>query len=207
LAKETGKSFFRCQSVVDFFMVGQELTAYILVGGDSRRMGVDKLFLRINGLSLLERVITTCKRCFVTVKLVSGCSDKFSSFNYAVVKDSPMAHGPMAGIIAALEDCESDRCFVTAADLFDLGTKVITTLLSEYKGQQYLGLRESGGVQPLCGIYHASALDTMYEFAQNGEYRMTELVHALAHDVIDLPIGRWRNLNSPEDIVIGGLNG
>ena len=26
----------------------------------------------------------------------------------------------MAGVIAALEDCENDNCFMTAADLFDL---------------------------------------------------------------------------------------
>ncbi len=188
-------------------MVGKEITAYILAGGSSRRMGADKLFLQIQGRSLLERTIAACDSRFSVVKLVSGPSDKFSLLDYPVVVDSPVARGPMAGVIAALEDSDRDNCFVTAADLFDLRTEIIDTLISRYTGQQYFGLRETRGIQPLCGIYHTSALDILYEFAQRGEFSMTKLVQALAHDIIDLPAGRWRNLNSPEDLVRGGLDG
>ncbi len=196
-----------CQPVVDFFMVGKEITAYILAGGSSRRMGTDKLFLQIEGRSLLERTISVCEPYFGQVKLVSGNSDKFSSLDYPVVIDSPMANGPMAGIIAALKDCATDNCFVTAADLFDLKVDVITALISRYNGQQYLGLLESGGVQPLCGIYNKSALEVFYRFAQNGKYCMTEAVIAMDHHGITLPAGDWRNINSPADLPIGGYGG
>jgi molybdopterin-guanine dinucleotide biosynthesis protein A len=112
----------------------------------------------------------------------------------------------MAGVIAALEDCKTDYCFVTAADLADLSTEIITLLVDMYNNQQYLGLRESGGVQPLCGIYHKSALDVFYNRAQKADFGMTRAVKAMNHKGVILPAGQWRNINCPEDLGTGSLN-
>jgi molybdopterin-guanine dinucleotide biosynthesis protein A len=188
-------------------MVGKDLIAYILAGGSSRRMGVDKLFLQISGQPLLARALATCEAYFRQVKLVAGQSAKFSSLDYPVVLDSPRARGPMAGVIAALEDCGTDVCFVTAADLFDLSVEVIASLLTKYRGQQYFGLIETNRLQPLCGIYHKSSLNVFYRCAQNGEFRMADALKALNHGGVVLPSGRWRNINNREDLVMGGLNG
>jgi len=188
-------------------MIKRDLIAYVLAGGSSRRMGVDKLFLRIDGQSLLERTMATCEACFKQVKLVSGQSPKFSSLDYAVVLDSPKARGPMAGVIAALEDCNTDSCFVTAADLFDLSIEVITLLINQYHDQHYLGLIETNGLQPLCGIYHKSSLDVLYRCAQNGEYCLAAAMKELNHSGIVLPTDQWRNINYREDLAKWGLNG
>ncbi len=170
-------------------------------------MGVDKLFLQVGGKSLLERTIAVCEACFGQVKLVAGQSDRFSALDYEVVEDSPRALGPMAGVIAALEDCSAESCFVTAADMFDLSAEIIASLISRYRSQQYLGLIETSGLQPLCGLYHRSSLQTLYRFADNGEYGMTKAVTALNHSGLALPDGQWRNINYQEDLAMGGLNG
>ena len=188
-------------------MIRSDFIAYVLAGGSSHRMRVDKLFLQIGGQSLLERAIATCEPCFRQVRLVAGQSDRFSSLDYTVVLDSPRASGPMAGVIAALEDCETDSCFLTAADLFDLSAEVIESLVDQYRGQQYLGVKESSGLQPLCGIYHRSSLGAFYRCAQNGKYRMADALNELKSDGVALPSGQWRNINSPEDLAVGGLNG
>ncbi len=169
-------------------------------------MGANKLFMLINGQSLLERTIAVCKECFVTVKLVAGHAAGFSSLDIPVVRDNPNARGPMAGVIAALEDCRADRCFVTAADLFDLRAEVIVPLIAQYRDQQYLGVTESNGLQPLCGIYHESSLDTFHRFAKQGDFCMNEAVKTLNHEGVALPEGQWRNLNIPEDLPKAGLN-
>jgi molybdopterin-guanine dinucleotide biosynthesis protein A len=188
-------------------MIRSDFIAYVLAGGSSHRMRVDKLFLQIGGQSLLERAIATCEPCFRQVRLVAGQSDRFSSLDYTVVLDSPRASGPMAGVIAALEDCETDSCFLTAADLFDLSSEVIESLVAQYRGQQYLGVKESSGLQPLCGIYHRSSLGAFYRCAQNGKYRMADALNELKSDGVALPSGQWRNINSPEDLAVGGLDG
>jgi molybdopterin-guanine dinucleotide biosynthesis protein A len=184
-------------------MVAESIDGYVLAGGSSRRMGADKLFLQVDGKSLLERMVDVCERCFNRVKLVAGESEKLLSLNREVVQDNPVAKGPLAGIIAAIEDCRSDCCFITAADLVDLNAEMIESLVSQYKGQQYLGFMESGGLQPLCGIYHRSSLENLYECAKRGIFRMSEVVKILDHAGFALPSIRWRNINYPEDLAVG----
>ncbi len=166
-------------------------------------MGVDKLFLQIDGRSMLERTIDVCERCFSRVKLVAGEPARLSSLNREVILDSPMARGPMAGVIAALEDCDQDCCFVTAADLLDLSTEIIESLVSRYSGQQYFGLMEPNGLQPLCGIYHKSSLKSLYHFARTKEFSVAALVRTLDHNHIVVSSSRWRNINYPEDLTVG----
>jgi molybdopterin-guanine dinucleotide biosynthesis protein A len=187
-------------------MTTVNFNAYILAGGSSRRMGVDKLFLQIEGRSMLERAIATCKSCFRRVKLAAGQADRLSSLDCEVIIDSTKAKGPMAGIIAALEDCRTNSCFVTAADLPDLSAEMIESLVSQYRGQQYFGFIEANNIQPLCGIYHVSSLEVFYRFAQNNDFRMTEAVEALNYGGIDLPECRWRNINRPQDLPDGASN-
>ena len=174
--------------------------AYVLAGGQSRRMGTDKLSLVIGGVSLLERTIAKCAASFKQVKLVAPMIGKLAELGYPVVLDSPTASGPMAGVIAALEDCPADQCFVTAADLFDLSPHVIDLLVSQYRGQQYYGLREQRGIQPLCGIYHKSALALFKTRAEKGRFGMGDALREMDTDSVALPSGQWRNINCPEDL-------
>ncbi|MCP4583105.1 MAG: molybdenum cofactor guanylyltransferase [candidate division Zixibacteria bacterium] len=188
-------------------MFRENLDAYILAGGRSRRMGTDKLYLQIDGQTLLERTIATCRACLKKVKLVAGNSARLSSLSVELVLDSPMAKGPMAGIIAALEDCETETCFITAVDLPDLNPDVVESIIDRYEGQQYFGLLEANGLQPLCGIYHKSALEVFYQFARNKGFSVTEVVKTLNYDVINVDSPRWRNLNYPEDLAVGEFDG
>lgn len=170
-------------------------------------MGEDKLFLQIGDQTLLARTIATCEECCEKVKLVAGNPARLSTLGIEVVPDSPVARGPMAGIIAALEDSYSDVCFVTAADLPDLNKTIIESLIARYGGQQYFGLMESGGLQPLCGIYGGSSLDAFYRFAREGNFSVAAAVESLDYEALALPSIRWRNINYPEDLAAGGRDG
>jgi molybdopterin-guanine dinucleotide biosynthesis protein A len=188
------------------FMMKLILNAYILAGGQSRRLGKDKLYVQVDGQTLLENVVNICRKCFNEVKLVARDSTIISFSDIEIVIDSPKAEGPMAGVIAALENCPLDSCFITAVDLPDLNIEIVETLINNYEGQQYFGLEEAGGLQPLCGIYEKSALEVFYRSARNKNYSVTEVVRSLDYDLIDLKSRQWRNVNSPEDLTIGGIN-
>jgi molybdopterin-guanine dinucleotide biosynthesis protein A len=181
----------------------EKINAYILAGGKSRRLGVNKLHVRVGGQSLLEHTIDTCNTSFEQVKLVAGSRKELSRFGCSVVVDSPLARGPMAGVIAALEDCRSDRCFITAADLPDLTNRLIKSILSQYQDQQYLGVIEPSGLQPLCGIYDLSSLDVLKRAARGGEYSLNRTMQFLNHSGICPPGDRWRNINYPRDLAAG----
>jgi molybdopterin-guanine dinucleotide biosynthesis protein A len=163
-------------------------------------MGRDKLFLEIGGAPLLMRTVRSCRRKFATVTLVAGALKKLEKLGCRVLLDWPRAAGPMAGIIAALEDCPDQVCFVTAADLYDLDGRVIERLVSAYRGEQYVGLSEAGLPQPLCGLYHRSALPHLTKRAADGDFRMIEALAGLKHRLLQTDDMIWRNINRPGDL-------
>jgi molybdopterin-guanine dinucleotide biosynthesis protein A len=179
--------------------------AYILAGGKSRRMGQDKLFAEACGQTLIGRVVLTCRSRFESVKLVAKDVDRFDSLPYEVVIDWPHAQGPLAGIISALLDCPDEACFISAADLYDLSSDTIDSLIGNYRGEDYLGVSENGRIQPLCGIYGQSALDRLQAQALDGEYGAIKAVEGLNARTIDVAVTQWRNINTRTDLEsIGG---
>lgn len=176
-------------------------TAYILAGGESRRMGQDKLFLSLNGTTLLEHTISVCREIFPQTKLVVRSSEKFRGFDIPVILDFPGVAGPLAGILAALGDCRSQACFVTAADLPDLDGEIIADLIENYDGIDFLGLSEQQKVQPLCGIYSSALLKELLEAAKKTDYRICEIIMTLDYRLLPHKKRIWRNINTPQDLM------
>ena len=186
--------------VMVFIMKGKQINAYVLAGGQSRRLGRDKLFLEIGGTKLLTRTIATCQAVFDTVKIVAKCEQRFLDFGCEVLLDQPGPDGPLAGVLAALEDSPTSCCFITAADLYDLNVQAIVSLLANYRGEQYLGFQEPGGIQPLCGLYTKSALQHLKESAKNGDLKMSHAISRLGCRFLPLAQRPWRNLNCTADL-------
>lgn len=191
--------------------------AYLIAGGQSRRMGCDKLFVEIDGRTLLDRALSTCQDRFSDTSIVAREKEKFCGYDTRVVIDSPAAEGPMAGLIAALEDCPDSCCFVTAVDLFDLSTDLIDQLLAAYRDEAYLGISEPSNVnksdavsdlQPLCGILSKTALPALLRQARTGDYRLKSVLSGLRTGFV-IPNGSfWRNLNTCDDLhKLGGNHG
>lgn len=177
-------------------------TAYILAGGQSRRMGQDKLFLTLDGSTLLERVMYTCRKSFRLTKLVAKGQNKFRKFDIPVLLDYPGVAGPLAGILAALRDCRESACFISAADLPDLDGETIYDLVHQYEGEEFLGLKETENIQPLCGIYSTALIDRLLKESKKPDYRIHEIIMTLNYRLLPVKKNVWRNINTPQDLVI-----
>lgn len=78
----------------------------ILAGGQSRRMGGgDKSLLRLEGQSLLARVITALRpQCDALLISANGDPARFSTYGLPVIADTIEGFaGPLAGILAGLD--------------------------------------------------------------------------------------------------------
>ncbi|MFH1701265.1 MAG: molybdenum cofactor guanylyltransferase [Candidatus Zixiibacteriota bacterium] len=179
--------------------------AYILAGGSSSRMGINKLSLKWKGQSLLERIIETCASECDKIRLVGNIILIKEIRGFKVLPDFPLARGPMAGVLSALEDCPEDICFITAADLIDVTSQNIADLFKRYAGEQFLGYCEDGGPQPLCGIYHKSASEIMLAMAEQSNFKMQDVVVRLDARLLPLTNKKWRNINTPRDATSSGV--
>ena len=77
----------------------------ILAGGQSKRMGKDKLFLEINNKKLIEHTIDKVKKYLKEVIIITNQDNEFFSKNNLItVKDCIEGQlGPLVGILTAMK--------------------------------------------------------------------------------------------------------
>ncbi len=137
----------------------EDCTALILAGGDSRRMGQDKAALVLNGRTLLDRVTDTMKSLFSNV--IVSVRQPRAGVNKPQVCDEQPSGGPMAGLIAGLQQAGTPWVFAVACDMPFVTSGVVTHLASLRNGHQAVVPVVDGHLQPLAAFYATSALDAM----------------------------------------------
>jgi molybdenum cofactor guanylyltransferase len=130
-----------------------DLTAFVLAGGKSSRMGADKAMLEVAGQTLLQRTLELARAVSEDVRIV-GVREKFGEFA-PVVEDKYPDRGPLGGIHAALASTGSDFNLILAVDLPFLEKRFLQQLVTEAlaSGAVVTVPRAGGGLQPLCAVY------------------------------------------------------
>ena len=186
-----------------------EVTAFILAGGKSTRMGADKAFVTLDGRTLLARALQQARSVTRDARIV-GDPAKFEPFA-PVVEDRFRDCGPLAGIHAALRASRVELNLILAVDV----PFVTSTLL------QYLIMRAetspaatatvpriNGGWQPLCAVYRRQFADAAEKALRAGRYKIDALfaaVETLAIEEEELVsegffAKTFRNLNTREEL-------
>jgi len=186
----------------------QDITAFILAGGKSSRMGSDKAFLELASSTLLERSLALAHALAAEVFIV-GSQEKFSRFG-RVVEDVFRDCGPLAGIHAALTASRTDLNLALAVDLPFLEVKFLEYLISQARMTSALATvpRAAGGWQPLCAVYRREFAASAESALQQGKNKIDLLfsqveVNTLEEDELlrhGFKPEMFRNLNTPEEM-------
>ena len=136
-----------------------EFTGFVLIGGQSSRMGEDKFSLQFNGKSFLENAVAALNEvCENRVKLVLNQTQTIES-GLNIVRDVYEKRGALGAIHAALKNCETKFAFVLAVDLPFVTGEIINKLaeitLSSNKFLANVPRQTDGRIQPLCAVYRA----------------------------------------------------
>jgi molybdopterin-guanine dinucleotide biosynthesis protein A len=189
-------------------MALRDLTAFILAGGNSTRMGTDKAFVMFEGRTLLARALEVCRTITSDVRVV-GDRKKFAPFA-PVVEDVFPGCGPLAGIHAGLRDSETDWNVVLAVDLPFVSPALLLFLVAQARESRAMVTvpRAGEGWQPLCAIYRRAFADAAETALRARRYKIDALFEdAGTHEVGEEDLRRagfspevFRNLNTPEEL-------
>src|SRR5580698_5617899 len=140
------------------------LTAFLLAGGKSSRMGRDKAFLPWRDGTLLSLALKLLAAVTPNVRII-GDGKKFASFG-SVVEDVYRDRGPLAGIHAALSSTTTNLNLMLAVDLPLIEPRFLQFMIGVAQNQDTDAIvtvpRADGVSQPLCAVYRR-------EFAQAAE--------------------------------------
>jgi len=189
----------------------QPLTAYVLAGGKSSRMGADKAFLELAGQPLIAHAMDLAGCVTDNVRIV-GDPEKFAIFGTAV-PDIYTDRGPLGGIHAALLNSSTEANLVLGIDLPFVDRSFLAFLISAAQSCEAVVTVPSCSnyFQTLCAVYRK----------QFGE--IADRALAMRHNKIDplfsdVPVrvideeeiinagfspSMFRNLNTPEELEAG----
>jgi len=184
-----------------------DLSAYVLAGGKSSRMGREKAFLELEGRTLLARALELAASDAAEVCIV-GSREKFSPFG-RVVEDVYPGRGPLGGIHAALSSSQTELNLILAVDTPFLRPEFLQYLLVQARaGSALVTLpRAGGGWQPLCAVYRRAFQPLAQEALAASRNKIDPLfaavpVRAIEEDELKrlaFDPGMFDNLNTPEE--------
>lgn len=193
-----------------------QVSAFILTGGASSRMGKAKGLLEFGGEPLILRIARTIEPLVSSVTGV-GPSERYAALGLQVIEDQQFSialergkrPGPLAGIASALSASRTDWNLILACDLPYLSREWVGWLLARttVSNGQIIMPRTEGGSEPLAAVYRRECAEPIIAALHRGVRKVTDATEQLRTEFVTErewrhidPDGRvLRNMNTPED--------
>jgi molybdenum cofactor guanylyltransferase len=186
-----------------------DVVGFILAGGKSTRMGMDKAFVGFDGCTLLARALDLVHSVTSNVYIV-GAQEKFSGFA-PVVEDIFHDRGPLGGIHAALRSSVTELNLMLAVDMPFVTSPFLQYLISEARaagGASVVVPRSDDRWQPLCAVYRGSFADAAEMSLLAGRNKIdllfdeaeTRVIGKAELDRMGFSSSIFRNLNTLEEL-------
>src|SRR5215467_14263094 len=185
-----------------------DLTAFVLAGGKSTRMGRDKATLPLAGRTLLETALAVARSVTKDV-FILGPPGLYGAYG-EVIADIFPGCGPLGGIHTALTCSRTDLNLVLAVDTPFLSARLLAYLVGRAaESTAMIAAPEINFYpQPLCAVYRRDFLPIAELALRAGNYKIVPLFppdRTLAIPEAELArfaftAEMFENLNTPEDL-------
>ncbi|MBI4469061.1 MAG: molybdenum cofactor guanylyltransferase [Acidobacteria bacterium] len=169
------------------------ITVFIQAAGHSSRMGREKARLEVGGLAVIDRVIGAARAMSDSIVIVCKDDAAFNRERISILPDPDPGKGPLHALQLALEASGTDWVLNLACDLPFISGAFLQLLASHAScWQAVVPLDREGQSQPLCALYHRSAIAEVRALLQEGELRIRPVFERVKTRT--LPFGRFSHL-------------
>ncbi len=152
------------------------MTGAVLAGGQSRRMGTNKAFIKVDGTAIIERVLCVLGDVFDVRLIIADDTHLFTGFKARAIADFFKGAGSLGGIYTALLNSDSEQTFVTACDMPDIKADVIKRLISTSAEDALVIIPLIGGrLHPMHALYDKKCLAPIEKMIKKGELQIMPL--------------------------------
>lgn len=184
-----------------------DVSAAILAGGGSTRMGRDKALIPIDGVPMIQRILLTLQPVVSRTVVISDRVGVYDFLGVPVHPDVIKDRGPAAGIHSALVHASTDRVLIVPCDMPFL-TEALLRHIMHFPDPGDACVIEEGGIRnPLCGLYHRRILPVIepeIRASRHTPQHLLDLLEARSVTITpDLPFFTTRllaNINDEADL-------
>lgn len=189
------------------------VTAVVLAGGRSLRMGVDKTLLPLDGRALVARVCDAvgeiCASTIVVTNRPEALADVPLPPAVRVLRDEVAYQGPLGGLVTAMAAADHEWVLAVAADMPHLEPEIVRTLWELRDGADAVVPTTPEGHEPLLALYRVAAcLPPARDLLESGRRRLVAFFSKVK--VVEVPADALRaadpdlrslvNVNTPQEL-------
>ncbi|MBS0172217.1 MAG: molybdenum cofactor guanylyltransferase [Nitrospira sp.] len=189
----------------------QDVTGVLIAGGKSRRMGQDKRFLSVAGVSVFDRTLALLRTIFaenlvVLAEPIEGLDVQGCPVRYDVVKGAGSLGGLLTGLLAATRP----RIFAVACDMPFLDQNVMRFIASRDPTADVVAAYLESRFHPMQAVYSKRCVPFLQAMAERHELKIQALFHQndlrvtvlREEELLPFPSGRqsFQNINTPCDL-------
>ena len=177
------------------------VTAIILAGGRSRRIGRDKCTLPVNGRPLIEHVYKQLVPHVTEVLVSTNDPSQCDFLGVRAVADEVSGQGPLMGIASALAVSTHEVNLVVACDIPEIDAGFVQGMLGCVDGWDgVVPVDAEGRYEPLLAVYRRTMLEPMRRVLTAGGRRIRDVYGLCRIRTIELGSAPWfYNINTRED--------
>ncbi len=181
--------------------MNNNITAVILAGGKSLRMGTDKAFVKFNNTTLIQNQVEFLSSIFKNV--IISANAKYLE-NIKVIADIHKNIGPIGGIYSILKNVESEKIFILSVDTPFVSKFIVDTLIDNSKDFDISIPIINNKIEPTCAIYSKNCTTKIEEQITNKNYKLTNFITNCKTNYVhfnDDYLKFFLNINKPEDLI------
>jgi molybdenum cofactor guanylyltransferase len=199
----------KVEKATDFRMT---LTAVLLAGGESRRMGRDKATITFRGQPLWQRQLELLQglrpeKIFVSVRK----EPSWLPLGTELLLDEPPFRGPLSGLTKALASMKTSHLAVLAVDMPFMTSEQMRFLCGLAIVGRGLVPMVNDRAEPLAAIYPREAATDFAAALAGSDFSLQRLTRNLARagriqmlNVSEEAQGFYQSVNEPDDVTLEG---
>ena len=184
------------------------LSAMLLAGGRSRRMGTEKATLLVAAEPLWQRQLRVLQALQPAALWVSARDTlPWCPPGIQVVPDAMPGRGPLSGVAAGLRRLQTSHLLVLAVDLPQMTAGHLSKLWGMARPGRGVIPRQGDYFEPLCAIYPVEAIALAEAMLGAGNVSLQPFAQlllgksqAVAYDLTPAEQTLYFNMNTPADV-------
>jgi molybdopterin-guanine dinucleotide biosynthesis protein A len=150
------------------------VSCIVLAGGEGKRLGTDKAFLRVGGRVLIEGIVEKMARIGDEVIIVTNSPQRYNHLGVRLVGDVYPGKGSLGGIYSGLKAAHSHHSLVVACDMPFLDLRLLRYMILLSPGHDVVIPRVGGLTEPLHAIYSKKCLQPIKRVLASGGRRIID---------------------------------
>jgi molybdopterin-guanine dinucleotide biosynthesis protein A len=181
------------------------MNGYILAGGKSSRMGVDKGLILLNDKPMIQYVIEQLKPLCRNIYIVTNNSE-YKRLGFECIEDEIKNVGPAGGIFSALKHTNTPYNFIVSCDMPFVHTRGIEFIMLHSLDHEITIPVFQNHLQPMCGVYNKNILDKWQTLILKNERKLQSLLklfmlkQLVVDDNILFDAKFFKNINTPAEL-------